>query len=294
MPRMIEMEYNPYIPQLKIVIDGHQPPDFSRLIQYFDEDIWKWSHEVIGTIYAEVRDNFVLSFTGTEKDTAIIRFVCENYKHCVGFKHKRFLISDSLPKRMRKLNQLIKRTGITVYEKTVIDATFLIPPQMQYYLEDIIAIDINNMFCAVRINTIGLKSSFDEANNDILFILSETFDMGIRYLQRLTIQKPAFILAIGDNNKVLAVEKNFWCIETTQDQLFNNIFSCFIQMPLVYAFRKCINSIRGGNKIAKELKLISCTEPLVVVTTGKEVEIGKSIRVMTSLEPDIGAVPKHI
>lgn len=63
MPRMVEIEYNPYIPQLQIVIDGLQPPDFSRLIQYSDEDIWQWAHEIVDTIYAEVRDDFILSFT---------------------------------------------------------------------------------------------------------------------------------------------------------------------------------------------------------------------------------------
>lgn len=294
MPRMIEIEYNPYIPQLKIVIDGLQPPDFSRLIQYSDEDIWQWSHEVVDTIYAEVRDDFILSFTGTEKDSAIMSFVCENFKHCIGFTHKEFLISDSLPKRMGKLNQLIKKTGITIYEKTVIDATFLVTPTMQHYLEDIISIDINNLFCAVRVNTMGVKSSYDESDSSILFVLSETLDEGIKHLQRLTMQKPAFILVIGNNNQVLAIEKHYWCIETTQDQLFNNIFNCFIQMPLVYAFRKCINSIRGGNKVTKELQLISCTEPLIIVTTDKEVEVGKSIRVMTSLEPNVGVIPKLI
>lgn len=294
MTRMVEIEYNPYIPQLKIVIDGLQPPDFSRLIQYSDEDVWQWSHEIVDTIYAEVRDDFVLLFTGTEQDTEIMRFVCENCKNCVGFKHKEFLIPDSLPKRMGKLNQLIKKAGITSYEKTVIDATFLIPPTMQNYLEDIMSIDINNMFCAVRVNTMGLKSSFNESDNDVLFILSKSLDDGVKHLQRLTLQKPAFILIIGNNNRILSIKKSYWCIETTQEQLFNSIFNCFIQMPLVYAFRKCIGSIRGGNKIAKELQLISCIEPLIIVTTDKEVEVGKSIRLTTSLEPDVGVVPKLI
>ena len=169
MPRIVELEYNPYIPQLQIVIDGLQPPDFSRLIQYSDEDIWHWAHEIVDTIYAEVRDDFILTFTGTEQDAAIIRYVCENCKNCVGFKHKDFQISDALPKRMGKLNQLIKKAGITAYERTVIDSTFLIPPTQQHLLEDIMSIDINNLFCAVRVSTIGLKSQFDESQDSVCF-----------------------------------------------------------------------------------------------------------------------------
>ncbi len=294
MPRLVEIEYNPYIPQLQIVIDGLQPPDFSRLIQYSDEDIWQWAHEIVDSIYAEVRDDFILSFTGTEQDAAIMRFVCENCKNCVGFKHNDFQIPDSLPKRMGKLNQLIKKAGITTYEKTVIDATFLIPPTQQQHLEDILSIDINNLFCAVRVSTIGLKSQVDESRDSVLFILSDSLADGVQYLQKMTLQKPAFILVLGKSNRVLSVTSHSWGIETTQDQLFTTIFNCFIQMSLVSAFRKCASSIREGNKISKELQLILCTEPVISISTDKEVEIGKSIRVVTTQEPDTGALPKLI
>lgn len=294
MPRIVELEYNPYIPQLQIVIDGSQPPDFSRLIQYFDEDICSWAHEIVDTIYAEVRDDFILTFTGTEQDAAIIQYVCETCKYCVGFKHKDFQISDSLPKRMGMLNQLIKKAGITAYERTVIDATFLIPPPQQHLLEDIMSIDINNLFCAVRVGTAGLKLQLDENQNSMLFILASSLEDGIRYLGRTILQKPAYILVLGDNNKILSITRDYWCIETTQERIFETIFDCFIQMPLVSAFRKCITSIHGGKKLEKELQLVMCTEPIISITTDKEVEVGKSIRIIATKEPDIGIMPKLI
>lgn len=294
MPRLVEIEYNPYIPQLHVIIDGLQPPEFSRLIQYSDEDIGLWAHEIVDTIYAEVRDDFILLFTGTEQDAAVIRFVCEKCKNCIGFKYNNFQISDSLPKRMGKLNQLIKKAGITTYAKTVIDATFLIPPAQQQYLEDIMSIDINNTFCAVRISTIGLKSQYEDDCNSVLFVLCENAEEGAQYLKKMSIQKPAFLLVLGNSNGVLSITRDSWVIETTKEQLFTTIFDCFIQMPLVSAFRKCAMSIQGGNKIVKELKLIMGTEPIVNIATDKEVEVGKSIRVITTQEPEIGTIPKLI
>lgn len=294
MPRIVELEYNPYIPQLQIVIDGLQPPDFSRLIQYSDEDIWHWAHEIVDTIYAEVRDDFILTFTGTEQDAAIIQYVCENCKNCVGFKHKDFQISDALPKRMGKLNQLIKKAGITAYERTVIDAAFLIPPTQQHLLEDIMSIDINNLFCAVRVSTMGPKSQRDESPDSVLFILANSLEEGTRYLGKANLQKPAYILVLGNNDSVLCITKDYWCIETSQERLFETIFNCFIQMPLVSAFRKCITSIHGGKKLAKEIQLVLCTEPIISITTDKEVEVGKSIRIIAAQEPDVGIMPKLI
>lgn len=294
MPRIVELEYNPYIPQLQIVIDGLQPPDFSRLIQYSDEDIWHWAHAIVDTIYAEVRDDFILTFTGTEQDAAIIQYVCENCKNCVGFKHKDFQISDALPKRMGKLNQLIKKAGITAYERTVIDAAFLIPPTQQHLLEDIMSIDINNLFCAVRVSTMGPKSQRDESPDSVLFILANSLEEGTRYLGKANLQKPAYILVLGNNDSVLCITKDYWCIETSQERLFETIFNCFIQMPLVSAFRKCITSIHGGKKLAKEIQLVLCTEPIISITTDKEVEVGKSIRIIAAQEPDVGIMPKLI
>lgn len=71
MPREVEIEYNPYKPQLKVVIDGVQIPAFSRLVQYSDEYIWQWAPEIIDALYAEVHDDFILSFIGTDQDAEI-------------------------------------------------------------------------------------------------------------------------------------------------------------------------------------------------------------------------------
>ena len=136
MPRLVELQYNPYIPRLQVLIDGTPPADFSRLIQYSDEDIWLWICEIMDTLYSEVRDDYFVCFTGTLQDAKIIKFVCENSIHCVGFRHADFLIADTLPKRMGKLNQLIKKAGITTYDKTVIEACFLISPSFQQYIEE--------------------------------------------------------------------------------------------------------------------------------------------------------------
>lgn len=294
MPRLVELQYNPYIPQLQVLIDGMQPPDFSRLIQYSDEDIWLWIHKIMDTIYSEVRDDYFISFTGTLQDANIIKFVCENSAHCVGFRHVDFLVEDSLPKRMGKLNQLIKKTGIVAYEKTVIDASFLVAPSFQCHLEEIIALDINNLFCAVRVNTMGGKTPYSDDNNSVLFILEDSVEDGEKQLQRLKINKPAFVLMLGNEKRILKVSEHGWFIQTPENQLFDVIFDCFIQMPLILAFRKCVYNIKGGSKIAKELELITCIEPLVNVSVGKEVEVGKSIRISTSLEPPIGDNPKLI
>ena len=63
----------------------------------------KWAPEIIDALYAEVHDDFILSFIGTDQDAEIVRFISNNHDKCVGFRNTQFPIVDSLPKRMGKL-----------------------------------------------------------------------------------------------------------------------------------------------------------------------------------------------
>ena len=126
MPCLVEMQYDPYLPQVNMLIDGKQPAKFSRLIQYSDEDIWKWYSNIFDSLYEEIRDDYYLCFTGNDFDAEILYQLCRKNNHCIGFKKKNFIVSDSIQSRLGKLNQLIKKNGIISYEKTVVEAYFFV------------------------------------------------------------------------------------------------------------------------------------------------------------------------
>lgn len=291
---LVELQYNPYMPQVQILINGRQPPDFSRLIQYSDEDIWLWIYEIMDSIYLEVRDDYYITFTGTLQDAVIVKYVCENSAHCIGFRHIEFSVKDDLPKRMRQLNQMIKNEGITVYERTIIDASFWVENSFQHYLEEIIALDINNLFCTVRVNTIGYKTSYGDKDNSILFILEDSVEEAEKKLQYLKMKKPAFVLIAGNEKKILKIKKYGWFIQIPEEALFNTIFDCFIQIPLRMSFRKCVYSIQNGNERRKNLEELTCIEPSIDINVEKEVEAGKSIRIKVLRNIEVGEIPKLI
>lgn len=58
MATQINMRYNPYLPQLALLIDGKQPSEYSRLAQFADEDIWEWYSEILDVLYNEIRNDF--------------------------------------------------------------------------------------------------------------------------------------------------------------------------------------------------------------------------------------------
>lgn len=294
MPSLVELQYNPYLPRLDILINGKQPTSFSRLIQYMDEDIWKWSDNILESIYAEIREDYILSFIGNKFDADIMKNICHANEHCIGFKSKDFIVSDNVQARLGKLNQLIKKTDMTTYEKTVIDAYFLLSQNYQQMMEEINAIDINNLFCAVRIQMLGAKRNYEDDSKNVLFIVVESMDKGSKYLKDFDLQHPAYVIVIGNDSGVIGVTDKGIFVETKQENLFETIFNCFLHRPLIVSMQKCIRSIKGGRKISKELLKISSTEPIVNVVVDNKVEVGKSIKISVTLVPDVGKVPKLI
>lgn len=295
MSSIVEMQYNPYLPQLAILINGVQPPDFSRLIQYSDEDIWKWAHEIFDTIYSEIKDDFEVKFIGRMSDANVLRLVSEKNEHCIRFANVGFPVSESMQQRMGKLNQLIKKASITVYDKTIIDAVFMIPNAFHEYIEEISSLDINNLFCAVRVQTIGTKATYCDSDNSVLFILTDSIESGEKYIDKCNLDKPAFILVVGSENTGFSrINESGWYINTKESDFFDIIFKCFMQMPLLIAFRRCYSSIKGGNKITKDLNRITCIEPIVTISLNNSIEVGKSAKIQITLEPPIDNKPKLV
>ena len=179
MPNVVQVKYNPYIPRLSILIDGKQPSEFSQLVQYSDEDIWQWGPSFLDTLYSELRTDFYISFIGTEQDAQVIRCLCAKHEHCKGFQAKDLPISEPLQSRMKSLNQYIKAERVTMYQRSIIDAVFMLPTSMQKYMEDVAGLDINNLFCSVRVSTIGVRSNYEEQENSILFLLTDEASAGL-------------------------------------------------------------------------------------------------------------------
>lgn len=293
MPNVVQVKYNPYIPRLSILINGKQPSEFSQLVQYSDEDIWQWGPSFLDTLYSELRTDFYISFKGTEQDAQVIRCLCAKHEHCKGFQAKDLPISEPLQSRMKSLNQYIKAERVTMYQRSIIDAVFMLSTSMQKYMEDVASLDINNLFCSVRVSTIGVRSNYEEQENSILFLLTDEANAGLDSLCGYSLHRPAFVIKVGSKNTLIDVADSHWTYEATEDKLFETIFSCFFQMPLLLAFRRCLQS-QSGIQASRQLRRIGCVEPMVDVSVADAIEVGKSAQISVSLDPPSGQLPDLI
>lgn len=294
MPSLVEMQYDPYLPRLSILINGKQPADLSRLVQYADEEIWSWCSEIFETIYAEIRDDYVISFTGSKSDADVLEVARRSNNHCLGFKARDFIVSEPLQKRLGKLNQLIKKENITAYQKTIIDAGFMVSPAMKGHLNDLLSLDINNLFCSVRVSAIAgpRQNSLLENSNNFVFLIADQYSEAVRLSKQQTEKTPIFAIFLGQKNELVEINHGVYFYETCEDKLFDTVFNCFLSAPLLGAFRNCIQSLSKAPQYRENLKRISMIEPLVYVDVDTPVEVGKSNKLRITIDPPVGAPPK--
>lgn len=290
MSSLVELRYNPYKPLLKIKINGNKPNAFSRLIQFADEDIWNWCDEILDIIYSEIKDDFYLGFTGREQDVEIMRYISEINKHCLGYKANGFEVNDSLQKRMGKLNQLIIKNGINSYRKTLINANFIISTSCHKVAKEIETLDINNLFCSVKIHITDIKA-LENQGADCFFIIDDNMKNVQKKLEVYQGKQKGFVILLGVRNQIIKISKKVFAYEATEEYLFNTIFNCFLSQSLLLAFRNCIHMLEGNEKDIAEIIRI---EPEVNIAVDTDVEVGKSNKITIDLIPEIGALPNLI
>lgn len=290
MSSIVELQFDPYIPRLGILIDGKQPSDFSRLIQYTNEDILNWQDEIFDLLYFEIKDQYSVIFTGTKLDSEILKLKAKNSQYCVKFNIKNFLIPDSFQSRMIKLNKLIKTSNITQFTKTEINSIFSLSKTVEKYSNDIMNIDINNSFCKVKVYSAQyIESLF---NNKYLFFITSDFSEIENYIKKKSVNCLSFIIFINADNKLLNIIDNNFIFETTEENLFDIIFQCFLSFPLLIAFRNCITSLYSNPNLRKQLLDIIKIEPIICCDIDLPIEVGKSKKLNLYLDPKIGHVPK--
>lgn len=290
---MITLTYNPYIPQLSVLVNGKEPPEYSRLVQYSDEDIWTWHNEILNVLYSELKDSFYIQFIGTALDAEIMRYHCNLHERCSGFEFVDFVIKDSLQKRLGALNQYLKKNSGVSYSRTILDAMFVLPPDMQMFMEDVASIDINNLFCSTRIHiSNGRSIQFESSPNAYLFVLSSCIDAGLELISKYQSVNPIFLICPGEKNELCQVTSTTIVYESTNENLLGTIFNCFLCIPLVRVFRACYSSVQKLAGNTAELEIIASTNPLIKISIETKLEVGKSNLIRVTFTPPVKSPPK--
>ena len=293
MATQINMQYNPYLPRLTVLIDGKQPSEYSRLTQFADEDIWKWHSEILNVLYNEVRDEFFVIFTGTEWSIDIMKFECEQNLHCIGFSSELPPVNIPFQKRLGMLNQLVKNNTEIRFQSTIIESDFVIFPEFQSYLEEIKNIEISNLFCSTRVQILDRSNNcFENKQNTFLFILVKNLSEGEAAARKYNSDNSVFLIYQGTETKLKKIDNTYLAYECETPEVISVILNCFLSFPLMLAFRNCIQSISCGTEI--NFSKLMAIEPVVSVKIQKTIETGKSNIIQIAVDPPLSSPPQVI
>lgn len=289
----VEIKYNPFFPQLVILIDGQQPPEYSRLTQFVDEDIWKWHSKILDVLYSEVREVFFVTFIGLDFDIELMRLECEKNPNCIGFIGKKAIINTPLQKRLVELNKFIKNSSGNKYVRTVLEANFWTSFELQSYLEDILSIDINNLFCMTKIQVLNTwTQEITDKPNSFFFLLIKDIQEIEKIVGKSNLQNPIYVILVGTENKLKEVSSSYMVYECTADNTISTILNCFLGFPLILALKNCFHSLLDGSTQESGLKKIVALDPYVQIIVEENLEVGKSNSVKTVFDPPIADPPK--
>ena len=285
MASIVEMRYNPFIPRLNILIDGQHPSEFSQLIQYADEDIIKWVFCICETIYSEIRDDYVIVFTGTDSDANLLRIASKKNSHCKSFKHIHFTIDTAVNHRMIALQRYIATNNISQYEINRIGFRMLVENGIDID-ESLIksTISIANRFCVVTEANQRCSIVYD-------FIVAASLQSGRAMASEGTKENYSFIIVIDSQDELLDIGDNYVCYSAQKDTVLQTIFTCLLSSPLTIALRNTYNSI-SREKDSIELQLTVAVDPVVKTKLAGEVELGGTAKLITSFYPNDIQPPK--
>jgi hypothetical protein len=290
--RTVQLKYNPFIPRLSILIDDRPISDYSALAQYTDEDILCWKENIINDIYSEIREEFRIVFIGRKFDADIIKAICTNSKYCLGFIYKEAINSESVQKRLVRLNKYLKNNNVRLFKRTTITSLFVIDDFSRAYKDAIESIDINNQFCSVKIATMQGISNQISKDYDYIFVISNNYSNGIQTVNQLHFNNPIFIIIIGEKSGFQSSNNNVFIYSSNDDDLLNSIFNCFLDYPLLLPIRYCVDSLSEKDKINVEIQKVYSIDPIISLSVNTTVEVGRSNKISISYEPNVADAPE--
>lgn len=81
----IELWYNPYMPELKVLIDSRALSPYSTLMQYRHTRIFDWIGVLFSDLYREIQDDYVVRCFTTEFCGEWISYMADHETHCKEF-----------------------------------------------------------------------------------------------------------------------------------------------------------------------------------------------------------------
>ncbi|MDD2299136.1 MAG: Ig-like domain-containing protein [Fermentimonas sp.] len=231
----VTLTYNPYLPELRITINGRKLSDYSALMEYRHVWFTEWCEIFFLEIMKEVNDAYSLTFVGGEFESEIMEKLAANDRNCVSFTYSEPVINMSVYERMAELERLdeersdLELLSVALWDQnqTLVDAMFEILDEAEVFTFD----SSEEMVCEdcslVRIILGKVNDLTDLAGAfDVGIALAETYPNDDLMYQLKTLGRDCFVFVIGAATEFINKEDNVFLYTVDVD----NITDCLMKV----------------------------------------------------------------
>lgn len=284
----VELINNPYIQRLQVLIDGKAVSAYSGIEKFMDEPFTYWCDKILPAVYDELNgSDFTLHFHSSNEEINVMKKIATDYNHCIQFSSEGFVRKTPLIERMSKLNKLIQNNGINGYQRTICNAVFVVSDGCKHLIPDLESIEIKNLYCEVKVKALSYSEFVaNRCKGDVTFGICKNGEQ--EKLVGVFGTAKGFLLSIGENNDFEMKRNEVLCFSTTQNDIFNTAFNCFLLGPLIEVFSKTVSTLSADvmQRFEDEIQTLLSTSVRVIANSeALEIELGHSV--MLSLEADI-------
>lgn len=298
--------YNPFLPELKISINGKKLSPYSALMSYQHQRLEKWCDSLFAELYREVNSDYEVLCVSND-------FVCEwlgelahRNPHCLAFSSQQLPLSSNVYERLGKLellgceeesNSIIVPMVNASGDKEMTNAVYEILEE-QGIFEDISEDGITWSDCPLT--TIEFKTchAHDELPYDVPFIIAlcSHEDDNIR----IETDSQIYALVMGTKTRYIRRQGNKVFFSVDPDDIGKMILDileekalCPLVSHLSYSFPSDAMALLTETE-KEDLMLVCQASPVCHINIPAVCDIGRTVELQPQLFPSDSEVMLHI
>ncbi len=278
-----EITYNPYVHETKILVNGNPLSEYSKLYQFFKDELCLWVDKLTALLYHELNSQYVIVFQGRDIDSEIMRYYAEKDSNCLAYRSRDFSLDISFQDRMKMLESIIEDRNLKIIK--------------QYMSIDIVLSECNDkaekVFKELDIENSFFKAESHINKNGVLipekysFVWFNNYETALNFYSESANQ--VFILYPSDKNQLTKIKNRCFYYGVTDETINTRIQNCLLIKAFNDVFIEKIADIAPDRETLLKLTAI---EPELEIDIPSLLEIGVSYPLKYRQLPDNGKFPE--
>lgn len=295
------VNYNPFLPELRVEINGRPLSVYSSLNQYRHYPFVRWCDIFFRGIHPETNGDYSIDFTGTAFEEEIFRKLAGENPECTGFEYHPLPVENSIEERLRALEDLGdtgERSDVTIGvwagDSDLLDGFFdMVEDEGSFLIDN----DGDYLSVAHPLVNLHLKRTEDTYSLSCcdMKVVVASGDGSWERDELAAVNGEIYLLCLGSSERFEEKRGNVFCYETEAESIIDRIrqIAEATVLPKVlsdraYDFSKRVKfgRVHLSDDEADQLKVICSTEASITIEAPETFYLERTVSIQVKITPD--------